>query len=312
MAGVDVRFRVRERPFVRGDRGVGPRPALRASETIVGRGRRVGAWDCAPMSYSRRGGRSGLGRREHYLRGWRRGFQDEGFGVGPGWGLAMAVSGCDFRGGRIGGWLGSAVAADGGEAGGPGIRVRRRRSDCWARYKGAGSLFGFGVCVLDPTMVSLVSASFKASSLSAKSPQCPIPALRSEAGSGERAGKAAIGQNPSVVPFGHFLHCEHSRTVLRRQCEAQMDSDKKWRIDNVKRLYGLRLQLRSYKAWSQEWDHDHCAACWVKFAEVEGPGSQTEGYATGSDYSRAAGYEWVCRQCFNDLQTDMGWAEVST
>ena len=62
-----------------------------------------------------------------------------------------------------------------------------------------------------------------------------------------------------------------------------MDSDKQWRIDNAERLQGLQLQLRPHTAWSKDWEHDHCAACWTKFAEPEGSDSQKEGYATGSE-----------------------------
>ncbi len=89
-----------------------------------------------------------------------------------------------------------------------------------------------------------------------------------------------------------------------------MDSDKQWRIDNAKRLQGLQLQHRPYSAWSKDWEHDHCAACWAKFTECEGSDSQTEGYATGPDYSKGAGYEWICRQCFADLKTEMKWTET--
>jgi hypothetical protein len=80
-----------------------------------------------------------------------------------------------------------------------------------------------------------------------------------------------------------------------------MDSDKQWRIDNAKRLQGLQLRLRPYAEWSKDWEHDHCAASWVKFAESQGSDSQKEGYA---------GYEWVCRQPFADLKTGMKWTEV--
>jgi hypothetical protein len=89
-----------------------------------------------------------------------------------------------------------------------------------------------------------------------------------------------------------------------------MVSDNQWRIDNAKRLQGLQLHLRRYRAWSKAWDHDHCTACWARFTECEGSDGQTEGYATGSDYPKGAGYEWVCRQCFTDLKTEMEWREI--
>ena len=63
-------------------------------------------------------------------------------------------------------------------------------------------------------------------------------------------------------------------------------TDKQWRIDNASHLEGVRLQLRRYARLSESWDHDHCAACWAKFAELEGPDIQQEGYTTGDGYPR--------------------------
>jgi hypothetical protein len=58
-------------------------------------------------------------------------------------------------------------------------------------------------------------------------------------------------------------------------------------------------------------DHDHCAACWAKFAEFEGPDIEHEGYATGDDYPKGACYEWVCQICFDDLKDDMQWSAAN-
>ena len=85
------------------------------------------------------------------------------------------------------------------------------------------------------------------------------------------------------------------------------EADKQWRIDNARHLRGVRLQLRRYTHWSESWDHDHCAACTVKFAEFDGPDIQREGYATEDDYPRGACYDWVCQKCFQDLRDDMKW-----
>jgi hypothetical protein len=84
-------------------------------------------------------------------------------------------------------------------------------------------------------------------------------------------------------------------------------TDKQWRIDNASHLKGVRLRLHRYTRLSERWDHDHCAACWAKFAEFEGPDVQREGYATCDDYRYGARYEWVCRDCFVDLKDDMHW-----
>jgi hypothetical protein len=69
----------------------------------------------------------------------------------------------------------------------------------------------------------------------------------------------------------------------------------------------MRLQLRRYIRWSETWDHDHCVACWAKFAEFDGPDIQREGYATCEDYQYGACYEGICRACFSDLKDDMDW-----
>jgi hypothetical protein len=89
------------------------------------------------------------------------------------------------------------------------------------------------------------------------------------------------------------------------------ENPKQWRIDNAKHLKGVRLQFRRYRRWSESWDHDHCSGCWAKFAEFDGPGIQHEGYATGDDYHLGAEYEWVCRECFEDLRNDLDWTAPS-
>lgn len=80
-----------------------------------------------------------------------------------------------------------------------------------------------------------------------------------------------------------------------------------WRLQNASHLKGVSLEFRRYTRWSEEWDHDHCSGCWTKFAEVDSPGVQREGCATCGDYKHGAGYEWVCRECFDDLKADLGW-----
>ena len=85
------------------------------------------------------------------------------------------------------------------------------------------------------------------------------------------------------------------------------DPNKQRRVDNARHLTGLRLEFHPYTRWSESWDHDHCAACWTKFAEFEGADIQREGYATCDDYPKGACYEWVCSDCFNDLKDEMKW-----
>jgi hypothetical protein len=80
-----------------------------------------------------------------------------------------------------------------------------------------------------------------------------------------------------------------------------------WRVDNARHLAGLTLHFRRYARWSESWDHDHCAACGTKFAEFDEPEILHEGYATGPDCPKGAGYDWVCPTCFTDLAEILGW-----
>ena len=89
-----------------------------------------------------------------------------------------------------------------------------------------------------------------------------------------------------------------------------VENPKEWRIENAKHLRGVQLQFRPYTCWRENWDHDHCSACWAKFAEFEGQNIQHDGYATCDDYKHGACYEWVCRECFDELKADMGWTIV--
>jgi hypothetical protein len=85
------------------------------------------------------------------------------------------------------------------------------------------------------------------------------------------------------------------------------DSPNQWKIDNARRLSGCMLHLQPYKRWSNDWYHDHCAACWAKFADFEGPEVLHEGYATGPDHPKGTGYAWVCPLCFEELADMLKW-----
>lgn len=84
-----------------------------------------------------------------------------------------------------------------------------------------------------------------------------------------------------------------------------------WRLDNVKGMEGLRFRRKRYARWSDDWDHDHCTACWTKFAEFEGLDIQHIGYATYEDWKHGPDYDWICIQCFADLREAMGWIEAT-
>jgi hypothetical protein len=86
-----------------------------------------------------------------------------------------------------------------------------------------------------------------------------------------------------------------------------------WRLDNARHLCGLTLLRRPYKKWSDDWDHDHCAACFAKLAEFDGEDVLHEGYATPPGYKGdREGYDWVCVTCFHDLKTSLNWTEGNT
>lgn len=74
------------------------------------------------------------------------------------------------------------------------------------------------------------------------------------------------------------------------------------RLDNVKRLKGQKFRWKTYEMPRPDWDHDHCAACWAKFAETESPEISHEGYAVIEEYDKGAHYEWAWASCFEDLK----------
>jgi hypothetical protein len=80
-----------------------------------------------------------------------------------------------------------------------------------------------------------------------------------------------------------------------------------WRLEGARRPGGLTLHFQRYTRWSEEWEHDHCAACWAKFAEFDGPGILHEDYATGPDYLEGERHKWVCKTCFEELASVVGW-----
>lgn len=85
------------------------------------------------------------------------------------------------------------------------------------------------------------------------------------------------------------------------------ESPNQWKIDNARLLRGYTLYFQPYSRWSDEWEHDHCTACWAKFAEFDGPEILHEGYATGEDYPKGARYAWICPSCFAELADVLGW-----
>ncbi|MBV9992723.1 MAG: hypothetical protein JOZ72_15695 [Alphaproteobacteria bacterium] len=87
-----------------------------------------------------------------------------------------------------------------------------------------------------------------------------------------------------------------------------------WRLQHLRTqpyLRGVRFTKKPYKAYRPDWDHDHCAACWTKFAEhdVDHEPTLREGFATTEDYARGEDYDWVCSVCFGLFRDEMEWVE---
>ncbi len=101
------------------------------------------------------------------------------------------------------------------------------------------------------------------------------------------------------------------------------DSDDWRRMGQEKFLKpGTAFVLKRYRAYSDEWEHDHCSMCTVKFMDpnhspesaamvANDPDILLEGYATTEDFVRGAEYEWVCAECFGDFAEELGWVDAT-
>jgi hypothetical protein len=95
-----------------------------------------------------------------------------------------------------------------------------------------------------------------------------------------------------------------------------------WRLTGqASYLQGAALTWKRYRAWSETWEHDHCAFCWAKFMDPdfseahrrfieEHPEVLTEGYATTAEHEGGADGHWVCRPCFDDFADLFEWRVV--
>ena len=102
-----------------------------------------------------------------------------------------------------------------------------------------------------------------------------------------------------------------------------MSSADEWtdfKLSKLKRLEGLRFQLRKYDAPTKVWDHDHCVGCCATFSEIDRPDFQHEGYFTtvpttnspepkfdgmkciGEPRPGGFALRWVCRGCFEEFR----------
>jgi len=86
-----------------------------------------------------------------------------------------------------------------------------------------------------------------------------------------------------------------------------MKKEDDWRLTGQEKyLKGVTLVHRRYRQYKENpnWDHDHCAFCWIEFCLEGCSGSIQEGYATQDDY------HWICPKCFVDFKDRFQWAVV--
>jgi hypothetical protein len=70
-------------------------------------------------------------------------------------------------------------------------------------------------------------------------------------------------------------------------------------------LKGVTLFKKNYARYSEDWDHDHCAFCWTKFAEKDSiPDALHQGYTTKDEQ------HWICEECFQDFKETFSWKVI--
>jgi hypothetical protein len=88
-----------------------------------------------------------------------------------------------------------------------------------------------------------------------------------------------------------------------------------WRITyHLELLRGYAFEFSAYSEQRFGSDHYHCSACWQKIAEYVAADVRHEGYFTRysiPDNSGASPWNWVCDNCFQDLQAKMNWTVES-
>ena len=76
-----------------------------------------------------------------------------------------------------------------------------------------------------------------------------------------------------------------------------------WRLDNLQHLKGVRFSRTVFRKRRDDWDHEHCAGCWQKFAEFGNPPEVLrEGFL---EVNRD---EWVCPDCFEAFRGELCWS----
>lgn len=104
---------------------------------------------------------------------------------------------------------------------------------------------------------------------------------------------------------------------------------RRYKIKQLERLRASTFAFADYTPPSTEWDHDHCEACWAKFALSDRPGILHRGYLTTIVRDSELGNEpeaihhawkpgskvvakpdakvWICPKCFEEFRVTLGW-----
>src|SRR5687767_8780518 len=91
--------------------------------------------------------------------------------------------------------------------------------------------------------------------------------------------------------------------------------EEEWRLVRGQEGYlkGIPLVRMLYFRWSDEWDHDHCEFCWVKFmapGDVVDPVDEaihSVGYTNEGVDGQRDHYWWICEACFQDFRGEFRW-----
>jgi len=69
-------------------------------------------------------------------------------------------------------------------------------------------------------------------------------------------------------------------------------------------LKGKKLTLMNWTQTRDDWDHDHCDFCGIKFMDkvIEGEDVLTRGYTDEDEYT------WVCEKCYEDFRERFNWS----
>lgn len=103
------------------------------------------------------------------------------------------------------------------------------------------------------------------------------------------------------------------------------DSQRDWRLDlGPENLFDTTLVKKRYRAWSEDWEHEHCVYCTAKFMDPlfsdlvaqqikETPEILTVGFVV--QHASPGGKpdsQWVCETCAQDFCELFRWSLVAS